>query len=33
MELLALFVVVAATPTVTYDAEVLPNKARPGGIT
>ncbi len=29
MELLALFVVVAATPTVTYDAEVLPNKARP----
>ena len=29
MELLALFVVLAATPTVTYDAEALPNKARP----
>ena len=29
MELLALFVVLAATPTVTYDADVLPNQARP----
>ena len=29
MEFLALFVVVASTPAVTYDAEVLPNKARP----
>ncbi|MBC8874178.1 MAG: exo-alpha-sialidase [Planctomycetes bacterium] len=29
MELLALFVALAATPTFTYDAEVLPNQARP----
>ncbi len=29
MELLALFVLLAATPTVTYDADALPNKTRP----
>ena len=29
MELLALFVLLASTPTVTYDAYILPDKARP----
>ena len=29
MQSLGLFVVLAAAPAVTYDAEVLPNQARP----